>query len=139
MPAQVTPSVTEVAVKNAVDTSASKTRIYVIATVVTAALAVCAITTLAVMRPDNTSAGTLILGILLPIITAFLGAAVGHLGQQVDGRMTQLLQLVAVAGKAEGKLEAKSEPRAGGVDRRHPNNDPLKVDVVSVPGQRNNG
>ena len=93
-------------------TLAGRTRLYVVATIITAIIAVTSIVILALVKPENTSTGTLILGILLPVITAFLAASVGHLGAQVDGRLTQLIDITGTSEHAKGKIEEKHEESA---------------------------
>lgn len=109
---------------SAVAANFSRTRMYVIGTIMTAAMAVVSIIVLAIFKPDNTSAGTLVMGVLLPIITAFLAASIGHLGAQIDGRLTQLLTLTAKASKAEGKATEKQDNLDKG---------PVSVAVINEP------
>lgn len=114
----------------------NRARMYVAATIITAGLAVVSIVVLAIVKPDNTSAGTLILGVLLPLITAFLAASVGHVGSAVDGRLSQLLELTEKSSRAEGKL-AEKDAAASQVRPRRASDlapaGPVKVEVVNAP------
>lgn len=105
--------------------STAKARLYVQATIAVVGLAVGSMLTLALAKPENTSTGTVILGILLPVITAFLAAAVGKLGDAVNGRTSQLIAQSQEAGKLEGKLEVMDKVIVVPTTQRRREGDPL--------------
>jgi hypothetical protein len=101
--------------KTPVDTPA--TTLYIRAVVGLCVLAVVAIITLFVVRPDkdHTALITLILGVLMPAISALLAAAVQQVHLAVNSRLTQLLALTQKASLAEGVLTGGAEARAESV------------------------
>lgn len=80
----------------------ARTSQYVYAVVILCVVAVLAMLTIAIFKPGDTSTGTLILGILGPVIAAFLAAAVQGVHLAVNSRLTELLEMTARASKAEG-------------------------------------
>lgn len=84
--------------------------VYVWAVVILSVVATTAMVALAVLRPDNTSTGTLILGMMLPIITALLGAALQQIHVAVNSRLSELLVVTAKASHAEGQLQGMPKP-----------------------------
>lgn len=89
-----------------------KTKMYVIAVLVLAIVCVAAVAILAILRPGEIAPGTLIIGVLLPVITAFLGAALREVHTAVNGRLSQLLDTTARAAKSEGMLERRAVDRS---------------------------
>lgn len=115
----------------------AQTTVFVWAAIILSVITVVAITTLAIFRPENTSTGTIILGITLPTITGCMAKAI-HEGQKsVDGRLSQLLMVTAKASKAEGQLQATQQRRparaADVLNGVVPNPIPVRVEVVNQP------
>jgi hypothetical protein len=89
--------------------ASSKTTIFVWAAVALSMAAVLAVTAISIARPDkdNTGTITMIVGIIVPSVTALIAKAVQEVHLAVNSRLTQLIQLTATASRAEGQLEAK--------------------------------
>lgn len=87
-------------------TSADHTNLLVGSTIGLAVLAVTAIITIFLARPDkdNTAIVATLMGFLVPLMTALLAAAVQQVHQAVNGRLSQLLRVTAARGRAEGML-----------------------------------
>lgn len=87
-------------------TKSTTPAIYVYAVVLLAVLVIIGILTLSVLQPskDHTPTITMMMGFVIPIITALLGGAVVQLGKAVDGRLNQLLAMTARTHAAEGEL-----------------------------------
>jgi len=87
---------------------ASHAGLFVAASVILSIIAIGAILAIFIVRPekDNTQLMTMVLGFLLPIITALLGAALQQVHLAVNSRLSQLVELTAAASKAEGQLQA---------------------------------
>lgn len=85
----------------------AKASLYVSAVVVLSVLAVTGVVVVFLIRPDadNSTINTTIVAIVVPIITALLGAAVQQVHLAVNSRLTQLIELTAAANLAKGKLE----------------------------------
>jgi hypothetical protein len=100
----------------------SHVNLFVISILVLSALGVIAIITVFAIRPDkdNTAVIATILGFLFPAVTAFIAASVREMQQSINGRLTQMLELVKVASKAAGKLEGKKEARTEAAEERLP-------------------
>jgi hypothetical protein len=81
---------------------------FVYAVIAMSMMTVGSILALAIVRPDNTTTGTIILGVTLPIITAFLAKAVQEVHAAVNGRLSELLKSTAKASRAEGQLAEKT-------------------------------
>lgn len=92
-------------------TDGAKTKTFTTAVIILAVVCVASIALIAILRPGDTSTGTLILGVLVPVITAFLSAAIRQVHQAVNGRLTELLDITARASKAEGQLERRAVER----------------------------
>lgn len=90
--------------------SSKRTTQCIWAVVVLAALEVFAIVTLSIIKPNDISTGTMIVGVIAPIILALLGIAVQGVHMAVNSRLTQLLELTAKSSLAEGKLTLTISP-----------------------------
>jgi len=93
-----------------VGTVGNNATIYVAAIVALCVLSAGFVVLISVARPnaDNTGLILAVLGIVAPVITALLAAAIQQVHVGVNSRLTQLLELTAVASKAEGKLSVMS-------------------------------
>lgn len=89
----------------------NQSAVYVAAVIVLSLSGVGGIILLNVWQPekDHTATITLILGFLVPIVTALLAGAVAQVQKSVNGRLTQLLAMTARTHAAEGELRAKKE------------------------------
>lgn len=94
----------------------ARTTQFVYAVVALCVLAVASMVTLAIFKPGDTSTGTMILGILGPVIAAFLAAAIQGVHLAVNSRLTELLDVTSKASHAEGRLEGTQAPRQGRQD-----------------------
>lgn len=85
--------------------------IYVAAVVGLSVLAIAAILTIFIVRPDkdNTPLVAVILGFLVPLVSTFLAASVRQVHLAVNGRLTQLLAQTAKSSHAEGQLEGQGD------------------------------
>lgn len=92
-------------------TGGDHTTLYVTAVVVTSMIAVVAIVSIFIVRPDrdNTALIAIVVGFLLPIVSGLLGAAVREVKAAVNGRLTQLLALTAKASRAQGQLDEQAK------------------------------
>jgi len=90
------------------------TNLFVGAVVVLSLLAVGAVVTIFLVRPDKDSTSLIatILGFVVPVVTGFIAAAVQQVHSSVNGRLTQLLKLTAKSSLAEGKAEAEGKAKA---------------------------
>jgi len=87
-----------------------KSNIYIIAILCICAMTVLSIVVITIARPekDNTSTIALIIGVMVPILTALLSAAVQQVHTAVNSRLTQLLEITALEAKARGTLNEKT-------------------------------
>lgn len=83
------------------------TNMLVGSTIALAVLAVAAIVTIFIVRPDkdNTAMVATLMGFLVPLMTALLAAAVQQVHAAVNSRLTQLLRVTAAKSRAEGRAE----------------------------------
>jgi hypothetical protein len=67
------------------------------------------------VRPaaDNTPLILMVLGVVVPVITALLAAAVQQVHLAVNSRLSQLLMLTATSSRAEGELYGLMQPTPG--------------------------
>lgn len=84
----------------------SHATLYVGAVIALSVLAIAAILTIFIVRPDkdNTPLVAVILSFLVPLVSAFLAASVRQVHLAVNGRLTQLLAQTAKSSHAEGQL-----------------------------------
>lgn len=114
---------------------------YVWAIVVLCALALAFVVGVSVAKPDsdNTALIALGLGVLAPVLTALVAAAIQQVHLAVNSRLTQLLILTAKASRAEGKAVgllmpspsdgiAREESRAAGVEQERSRAESLGTD-----------
>jgi len=87
--------------------------VFVAAVIVLSILAVATILTIFMVRPDrdNTALIAIVLGFLVPIVSAFLAASVQQVHLAVNSRLSQLLLVTQTAALAEGKLSATADAR----------------------------
>jgi hypothetical protein len=109
--------------RQAVASSSSTVRIYVVATVVLCAMAVAAVVLLAVLRPGDTASIATVVGIVTPITVALLAGSQNAMNASIDGRMTQLLHATAEKEKIKGLVEGLT----------HNPNSPITEDDVPPP------
>jgi hypothetical protein len=85
----------------------SHTSLFVGAVVGLAALAVVSIIVIFLTRPDKDNTGliAIVLGFMVPLVSAFLAAAVQQVHLAVNSRLSQLVLLTAKAARAQGQLE----------------------------------
>lgn len=85
------------------------TNLLVGSTITLAVLAVAAIVTIFMTRPDkdNTAIVATLMGFLVPLMTALLAAAVQQVHAAVNSRLSQLLRVTAARSRAEGMLAAQ--------------------------------
>lgn len=88
--------------------NSARTTQFIWAVIILCIVAVGAMLTIAIFKPGDTSTGTLILGIVGPVIAAFLAAAIQGVHLSVNSRLTELIDVTAKASHAEGKLEGQS-------------------------------
>jgi len=100
----------------------SRTNIFVIAILILSALGIGGVIFVFAVRPDkdNTAVIATILGFLLPTVTAFIAASVREMQASINGRLTQMLELVKIASRAAGKLEGKKEAKIEAAEERLP-------------------
>lgn len=96
----------------------AKTTLYVYTVVILAVVTVSAIVTLKVMAPDDIATGTLILGVMVPLITAFLAAALQGVHLSVNSRMDKfiaandvMMQTVVEAARQDGVKVGQQQGR----------------------------
>jgi len=87
----------------------NRSAIFTSAVIILSVVAVSAIILVAIFKPSDTSTGTLIIGMLLPVITAFLAAALKDLHGAVNSRLTELIEITRRDAHAEGKLDQRRE------------------------------
>src|SRR5256885_3122008 len=89
----------------------SHATLYVAAVISLSVLAIAAILTIFIVRPDkdNTPLVAVILGFLVPLVSTFLAASVRQVHLAVNGRLTQLLAQTAKSSHAEGQLAGQGE------------------------------
>lgn len=89
---------------------------YLMAIVALSILGVAAVTTIVVVRPekDYTSTISILLGFLVPIVSALLAAAVHQVSTSMNGRLSQLLVLTAKSSRAEGVEDQRRAAAATG-------------------------
>lgn len=92
----------------------SATILYVAAVIVLSLLGVGAIVALTVLNPekDHSSTIVVILGFLVPTVTALLAGAVSQVQKSVNGRLTQLLAMTARTHAAEGEIVGQAKAAA---------------------------
>lgn len=85
---------------------ASRVTLYVVSTLSLCVIAVAAVITITVIRPeaDNSGLITTVLGILTPVVGALLAGALKEVHTDVNSRLTEFLALTEKAAKAEGQL-----------------------------------
>ncbi len=88
------------------------TNLYVAAVVFLAVVALVAIIVIFLTRPekDNSALIATVLGFMLPLVSAFLAAAVQQVHLAVNSRLSQLLILTARASRSQGRLEGQNTP-----------------------------
>jgi cytochrome b subunit of formate dehydrogenase len=92
------------------------TGLYVLAIVVLSILGVSAVVIVLIVRPppiDNTPIITVILGFLIPTVTALLAGAVQQVHIAVNSRLTQLLEITATASHAQGQIDGATQQATG--------------------------
>lgn len=101
-------------------TNKSKTTLYVWCVVFLCLLTAAFVVIITIVRPtsDNQPIILSVLGVIVPVIMALLGAALKQVNEAVDGRLTQLLLLTAKSSKAEGHLAGLMTPTVGVEDAR---------------------
>lgn len=87
----------------------NSTLVYVIAVIVLSIVGVSSIVALTVLNPERDHSATImiILGFLVPTVTALLAGAVAQVQKSVNGRLTQLLAMTARTHAAEGELTGR--------------------------------
>ena len=95
----------------AMQPNSQRTTQLVVAIVIMAGLTIASVVAIQIVRPDrdNTQVETMLIGITAPILIALLGAVVQQVHLAVNSRLTQLLELTAVASRAKGALQATKE------------------------------
>jgi len=93
----------------------TKANVYIVSTVALCVLAASFVLAITLVRPDKDNAGLIltVTGIVVPVVTALLAAAVQQVHVAVNSRLSQLLEQTAKASKAEGKLAGPIEAAAG--------------------------
>lgn len=94
------------------------TNVLVAATILLAIVAVSAIVTIFLVRPDkdNTALVATIMGFLVPLMTALLAAALQQVHTMVNSRVTQLLRITAAKSRADGIQAGKDEAAAAAAE-----------------------
>lgn len=89
----------------------SHATLFVAAVIGLSVLAIVAILTIFLVRPDqdNTALVAIVLGFLVPLVSAFLAASVQQVHLAVNSRLTQLVQLTAKSSRAEGQLVGQGD------------------------------
>ena len=84
-------------------------QVYVVAVMLLSVVGVVSIVALTMVRPDQNHSDTIvvILGFLVPTVSALTAGAVAHMQRSVNGRLTQLLALTARVHAAEGELAGR--------------------------------
>lgn len=92
----------------------SSTLVYVAAVIVLSLLGVGSIVALTVLNPEKDHSATIvvILGFLVPTVTALLAGAVSQVQKSVNGRLTQLLAMTARTHAAEGEIVGQAKAAA---------------------------
>lgn len=103
--------------RSAVDrrhTPPNATLVYVIAVILLSVVGVSSIVALTLMNPEKDHSATImiILGFLVPTVTALLAGAVAQVQKSVNGRLTQLLAMTARTHAAEGELTGRQRASA---------------------------
>lgn len=88
--------------------------VYVVAVVVLSLLGVGSVVILTALNPqkDHSSTIVVILGFLVPIVTALLAGAVSQVQKSINGRLTQLLAMTARTHHAEGEIVGQAKAAA---------------------------
>lgn len=81
------------------------TKLVAVVIVALSVLTVTGVVLLAVLVPQNTSAVSVIIGLMTPILTALLAFAIHSMSASIDGRMTQLLAAKAKQEHAAGFVQ----------------------------------
>lgn len=94
--------------------SASHTMLYVAAVIVLSVVGVGSIVALQLLNPEKDHSATIvvILGFLVPTVTALLAGAVSQVQKSVNGRLTQLLAMTARTHAAEGEIVGAAKANA---------------------------
>lgn len=92
----------------------SKTTTLIVSIIILCVITVVFVLAITFIKPDtdNTPIILLIIGIIVPVITALLAVVVQQVHLAVNGRLSQLLSLTAVSSKAEGIVEGVREEKA---------------------------
>lgn len=93
----------------AVAGATSTVKLYVIATLVTAAMTIIAVVVAAAIVPDNTAVIATIVGVTSPIILSLIGGALHGMAVSIDGKLSQLVQAREDKARAEGVIEGLKE------------------------------
>jgi hypothetical protein len=111
----------------------SGTTLYVVSIIVLCALTAVFVLLITIIRPteDNTVLILSVTGIVVPVVTALLAGAVQRLHSAVNGRLSELLELTAIAARADGALEirrkiARAEHHAPPHSREEADHDPRR-------------
>lgn len=101
----------ELAIATLAEPTGSKATLYTGAVIGLAVLGVAAILIIFALRPDkdNTAIIAIVMGFLVPVVTALLAAAVQQVHLAVNSRLSQLLLVTQKASRAEGKLSAAQD------------------------------
>lgn len=93
----------------------TKANVYIVSTVALCVLAASFVLAITLVRPEKDNAGLIltVTGIVVPVVTALLAAAVQQVHVAVNSRLSQLLEQTAKASKAEGKLAGPIEAAPG--------------------------
>lgn len=92
-----------------VNTDHDRSQLFTIAVMVLCLILVTAMVLLAILKPGDTSTGTLILGTVGPIITIFVAAAIREGHKAMNSRLSQLLETTSTSAHAAGMLQEKNE------------------------------
>lgn len=68
-------------------------------------ITVTGVVVVAVLVPQNTSAVSVIIGLMTPLLTALLAFAIHSMSASIDGRMTQLLEATAQKEHVKGIVQ----------------------------------
>lgn len=87
----------------------SNVRLFVLGAIFTCVFTVVAVVYLSIKAPTNTAAITTVLGITTPIMIGLLGAGIHGIATNVDGRLTQLIEMTAQKEHLQGLVEGLVE------------------------------
>lgn len=89
--------------------STSNVRLFVIGAILMCVITVVAVVLLSVLVPMNTAVISVVIGITTPISMALLAAGLHGIAVNVDGKMTQLIDMTAKKERLQGLVEGLAE------------------------------